>query len=248
VITLDAVRRGIRGRRPRPPLAHLLDPATHRDVRLPVPGGERRFSAYILGEDITHPSLAIWLGVSGVGMLFWAWQVHYRSTLDRFRDVLEKFADGLRLAFPEPMAPSAPVDWETLAARTPWPLGGNYDMPEAVAAREFLASIYVPPSPQSRGKILRDRSSITDREDFNAFKTAHHVMAECVEDWCGHLPAIWGFFLFTECEVRSHHRHALKILAYAELALQVAYPHEPTQKGLRPGFKWLMTDLPDSGL
>jgi 8-oxo-dGTP pyrophosphatase MutT (NUDIX family) len=34
------------------PLARLVEPATRRDVRLSVPGGERTFSAYILGQDI----------------------------------------------------------------------------------------------------------------------------------------------------------------------------------------------------
>jgi len=34
------------------PLARLLVPSTHRDVTLPVPGGERTFPAYVLGRDI----------------------------------------------------------------------------------------------------------------------------------------------------------------------------------------------------
>lgn len=34
------------------PLARLLVPGTHRDVTLPVPGGDRTFPAYVLGQDV----------------------------------------------------------------------------------------------------------------------------------------------------------------------------------------------------
>jgi 8-oxo-dGTP pyrophosphatase MutT (NUDIX family) len=34
------------------PLSRLLDPSTRRDVRLPLPGGDRTFPAYVLGQDV----------------------------------------------------------------------------------------------------------------------------------------------------------------------------------------------------
>jgi 8-oxo-dGTP pyrophosphatase MutT (NUDIX family) len=51
------------------PLARFVVPGTRRDVTLPVPGGERTFPAFVLGQDViwgmTERILSIFLGEIG---------------------------------------------------------------------------------------------------------------------------------------------------------------------------------------